>query len=225
MEIRRFVVGPFEVNSYLLDSEAGSGAWYFVDPGYPEPDLVAAVRARADRPGWVMLTHGHFDHVAGIPAVVKSAPRLRGLWVRRGDRTWLADPANAWPPDYPALDPAFVAGPDWNDMPDDNDEIVLDGIRFRIVAAPGHTPGGAVIWHEEEGWALTGDTIFRGSVGRVDLPGGSAADLIRTLRQRLTILPDETRLLPGHGPETTMVGERRTNPYLVHTAELLGEEP
>lgn len=221
MQIRRFVVGPFEVNSYILDS--GKGAWFVVDPGYAEPGLLDAVRSRADRPGGVILTHGHIDHAAGIPAVAACAPGLRGLWLRGADRSWLADPSNSWPPDYPALDPGGIAALSWNDMPDGG-EIVLDDIRLRILAAPGHTPGGAVIWNEGECWALTGDTLFRGSVGRVDLPGGSAADLVRTLRDRLAVLPDATGLLPGHGPGTTLGIERRTNPYMVHGAALLGEE-
>lgn len=221
MEIVRFVVGPFEVNSYILDS--GNGAWFVVDPGYAEPGLLDAVRSRADRPGGVILTHGHFDHVAAIPAVAACAPGVRGLWVRAADRSWLTHPSNALPPDYPPLDPRSISALPWNDMPDGG-RIALDDIRLRILAAPGHTPGGALIWNEEEGWALTGDTIFRGSVGRVDLPGGSAADLVRTLRDRLNLLPDATKLLPGHGPETTLGFERRTNPYMLHAGALLGEE-
>jgi glyoxylase-like metal-dependent hydrolase (beta-lactamase superfamily II) len=221
MEITRFVVGPMQVNSYLVDAGGEAAPWFVVDPGYPENDLLESARRRSDRPGIVLLTHAHFDHVGGLRALVGCAPGIQGVWVRAADRAWIADPSNAWPPDYPALAREVVEEVAWHDLPDDG-AVDLNGVRFRILSAPGHTPGGAILWHEQEGWAFTGDTIFRGSVGRVDLPGGSALDLVRTLREQLALMPDTTRLLPGHGPETTLGLEKSTNPYLLDPGALLG---
>jgi glyoxylase-like metal-dependent hydrolase (beta-lactamase superfamily II) len=89
------------------------------------------------------------------------------------------------------------------------------GVRLEVVATPGHAPGHVMFVAPELGWALVGDVVFQGSIGRTDLPGGDFGELMRSIRERVLTLPDETRLLPGHGPETTVGRERVGNPFLV----------
>lgn len=221
MELTRIVVGPFEVNCYLIDP-GEPGDWAVVDPGFPQAELVDALKERTGRAGHILLTHGHFDHIGGIPAVLEACESPCSLAVHPTEREMICAEANSWLPYYPQLDPDLLSKVPVVDLPNSG-EVELGTLRFNVLAAPGHTPGGTMLWFKKEGWAFTGDTLFRGSVGRTDLPGGSPAELLKSLRDRLGELPDETQIYPGHGPPTDLATERASNPFLIRPGELLGE--
>lgn len=209
MEFVGFTGGPFAENAWLVVNPAARTA-VIVDPGGGAPELLDEVERRGVEPVAILLTHAHLDHVDGIPAVLERHPELP-VWLHPDDRA-LYDgvPRQAsWfglvPPRLPPVSGELVAGDDWTG----------GGITLRVRFAPGHAPGHVIFVAPDEGVALVGDVIFQGSIGRTDLPGGDFHGLMDSIRREVLTLPAETRLLPGHGPETTVGHERDTNPFLV----------
>ncbi|WP_024873658.1 MBL fold metallo-hydrolase [Saccharomonospora piscinae] len=217
-----FPAGVFQANCYLIATGEGREC-VVVDPGQDaESAVAAALRERSLTPVAVLATHGHVDHVASAAAVADA----HGVpcYIRPEDRHLLADPLAGLGPEL-----ADVAGPlapiePAAVVPLTAPVLDLAGLRIEVEHTPGHTPGSVVFrLRSDEGGvlALTGDTLFAGSVGRTDLPGGDPAALARSLR-RLLRLPDDTVVLPGHGGATTLGRERAANPFL--TAETDSED-
>ncbi|WP_432844926.1 MBL fold metallo-hydrolase [Amycolatopsis sp. CA-161197] len=181
-----FAAGPLRVNCYLL-APASGGECVVVDPGQESAEpLAAALAEHGLTPVALLATHGHPDHVAG------AAGHDLPLHLHPADREWFAGPS----------------------VPLAEGSLEVAGLVLDVVALPGHTPGSvAFAGQASEGGrlVLTGDTLFAGSIGRSD---GSGADLERSLRTKLLTLPDDTVVLPGHGPATTIGRERATNPAL-----------
>ena len=210
-----------------------------VDPGIGVLDQLQQVLTEGRlRPAAVLLTHGHVDHVYsvtpvcgahGVPALVHGADRYR-----------LADPFATLDPQLVAmLEQQFGRSATW-DEPDDvrllTDGEVVDvaGLAVRVVHAPGHTEGSVMFALDGSpsglgagaglgSTVLSGDVLFAGSIGRTDLPGGSSAAMTASLRDRVLTLPDDTLVLPGHGPATTIAQERASNPYLAQAAATRAE--
>ena len=155
-----------------------------------------------------MLTHGHFDHVMGCRFIYDTYGLQPGLCERdaemyNGAKTQAADFGLNFEGDMPALGRCV----------NDGDEVAFGSHTFKVIHTPGHSQGSVVYYSDQEAVAFTGDTLFKNSIGRTDLPGGSMFQIIQSLRM-FTQLPDNTRVLPGHGPETTIGYELATNPYL-----------
>lgn len=212
MEVLGFTGGPFAENAWLV-IDGSDGSAVVVDPGGGTPQLLAEVERRGVTPAAILLTHAHLDHVDGIPAVRERFPEIP-IWLHPDDRTlYEGVPRQAsWfglqPPRLPPVDHELVPGR----------PVSLGGLTLEVRFAPGHAPGHVVFVAPDAGVALVGDVIFQGSIGRTDLPGGDFHGLMDSIRREILTLPDETRLLPGHGPETTVAHERATNPFLVqHT--------
>ena len=213
VEVRQFVVGPISTNCYAVVSD---GTAMVVDPG---AEGARVAEALADvRVELVVATHGHADHVGGVAALVEATGARFAMAEPDVDLAMRARRNHAlgieYDADAPRPDRLLAAG----------DVVGVGSARFRVLAAPGHTPGGIVLLGEgamgasEDGssWgvAFVGDTVFAGSVGRTDLPGGSSTTLMRTLASLRAKIAPATHLLCGHGEDTTMSWELERNPFL-----------
>lgn len=204
LRVHRLVAGPLQENAYLVAGADGGG--FLVDPGDDAGDILELLGRAGARPAAVLLTHAHFDHVGAVAAVraalgvpVYLHPDARGQL----DAAPLA--AERWgfaiePPGPPNRD--LIPGP-----------LEIGGLALAVLHTPGHAPGHVSL--RLPGFVFAGDALFRGSIGRTDLPGGNHETLLQSIRQELLSLPPETVVLPGHGPESTVGLEARTNPFLV----------
>ena len=205
MKIKTLQVGSFEVNCTLL--VAGEAA-LIVDPGQDADAVLDAVAGLGARPAAALLTHGHFDHINALPGLLAAIPDLP-VYVTAEDAQVMAHPLNALAPEYA---PVRLTGA--NFRPVTAAALKFDGFPDIVpLPTPGHTPGGVCYHIPAEGLLLAGDTLFAGSVGRTDLPGGDMATLMKSL-QSLKALPPETKVIPGHGPFTTIGRECAENMFL-----------
>lgn len=198
--IERIVCGAYQENCYLLCPEGTRDA-VLIDPGDDVERLKKALAASGRRLKAILLTHGHFDHMLGAQplSIVTGAP----VYVHGEDMDMLCDAqANAY-------DAMAASQPCPRDFEADELEETMDvaGMRFEVLHTPGHTRGSVCFYDGENGVLFSGDTLFCAGFGRMDLPGGSAAQMRESLR-RLFKLPGETRVFCGHGGETTISGER-----------------
>jgi len=209
MQIKTFASGPVATNAYLVFSEEGSSA-IVVDAPMDSADVVASsARKNGVEPEALILTHTHWDHTA-------DAVKMKGLWPRMmvyvhpDDEYRLAEPMKhtIWPVPF-QLDPLT---PDVHLY--HGQRLQLAGLTLEVRHTPGHTEGGVALYCAEEKAVFVGDTLFAGSVGRTDLPGGDWETLVASIWQQLLTLPDDTVVYPGHGPATTIGEERQSNPFL-----------
>lgn len=202
MNIETITVGPFEVNCYIVRGVGPTAL--VVDPGADADRIRKYLRGHVAA---YLLTHGHADHISALAELVQEYPAP--IYIHQADERWAFSARNQIPPYYevpsrPATAFCFVQ---------DGSSFTEAGYRFRIIETPGHTPGGVCYWFPDQNVLFSGDTLFKGSVGRTDLPGGSARMLSDALR-KIAVLPDETRVYPGHGLATTIGLEKTTNAFL-----------
>jgi hydroxyacylglutathione hydrolase len=207
MILEALTVGPFQENCYVIGDEAtGEGA--LVDPGDEAARIAFAVEQTGLEIGRIVITHAHIDHVGAVAALVEeyACPVLMH--------------AEAEPMLQQLPTQAMVMGLRFGKVPavdrhiEDEEVLEVGGLKLESLYTPGHAPGHLAFYVESEGLVLSGDALFAGSVGRTDLFGGDMDLLMRSINERLLTLPDETRVLPGHGPETTIGDERAHNPFL-----------
>lgn len=207
MQIRTFAAGPMGNNMYLIEPDDDSGS-ILVDACLGGESVVRQVQGAGTRVKLLVLTHAHLDHVAatalaaetfGCPVAMHDgdAPLLQAL---AEQAAWFGLPTP----------PAFQVSQTLSH----NTELPVGGESVRVLHTPGHSPGHVCLLGD--GWAIVGDLVFAGSIGRADLPGGDMKTLMASIRDHILTLPDNTVLYPGHGPSTTVGVERRTNPFLVN---------
>lgn len=208
LEIVSFVLGPVQTNSYLV-ADPDTGEAVVIDPAWDGARIVKAAQERGWRIGSIWLTHAHFDHIAGAAGVADQLNPLPPVALHPEDYTlWRAKGGSQ-------LFGMFIdPGPEPTIDLQHGQILNLGSSKFEVRHAPGHTPGHVVFYAPDAGVCFCGDVIFGGSIGRTDLPGGNFATLIDSIQTQILSLPDETRLLSGHGPETTVEEERETNPFL-----------
>ena len=207
MKLETLVVGPFGVNCFLYWHER-NGDGVIIDPGDEDELICDRVGQAGFKPLAVLLTHGHVDHIGAVKAV-KEHFQIP-LFVGKGEEPLLKDPAaNA---SVYLDEPITVPKPE--KVLEDEDLVTIGSISLKVLATPGHTQGGICYLDEATGLLFCGDTLFQGSIGRTDLPGGNYAQLINSIQSKILTLPDEIICLPGHGPATTVGAERNSNPFL-----------
>ena len=206
MKIVQIPNGVFAENCYVVvDEQAGECA--IVDPGEEAGLILHKVKDTGAKPVAIWLTHAHIDHVLGVPEV--AAKTGAPIWLHPADQPLydaVPDQA-AW---FGLAPPGPLPAPDHEMAP--GAQVTVGGLRFDVRHAPGHSPGSVCL--VGPGIVLSGDVLFAGSIGRTDLPGGDFETLIGSIERELLPLPDATIVYSGHGPETTIGRERRTNPFL-----------
>lgn len=190
------------------------GPCWIIDPGLPPQagQIVRHVREKSLTPAAIVLTHAHADHIGGIDEVRDNLGEIP-VYLAKEEWAALLDPMENLSARMASGIATNVTDP--RDL-QPGETLDLDGSRWEILDTSGHSPGGRSLYCRELGIAFVGDALFAGSVGRVDFPHSDGDRLIRNIREQLMTLPDETRILSGHGPETTVGRERRTNPFIVH---------
>ena len=211
LDVEMLTVGPIGENCFLLRRE-GSDRVLIVDPG-EEPDrILAALEQTGGRAEAILLTHCHFDHIGAVAPVAKAT----------GAPVYCPEIETPILADIMAFVPWEGFGPFESYEADETvrggEELELAGMTIDVIFTPGHSPGHVTYSVRDEGAIFSGDVLFKGSVGRVDLPGGDGPTLMRSIRGLLESHPPETVVHPGHMEPTTLGAERATNPFLVELA-------
>jgi len=202
----KVVVGMLDVNCYIVwDKDTKEAA--VIDPGGDPENIIALVESEKLQVKYVINTHGHFDHV-GADADIKEAFGAE-LVIHNGDAPMLENAA--------AYSMTFGASAKNQPPPDitikDGSVISFGKVKINVLGSPGHSPGGVLLSIGDGKVVITGDSLFAGSIGRTDLPGGSYEQLMSSLRDKILPMNNDTRLFPGHGPDTTVREEKNSNPY------------
>ncbi len=211
LSILTLTLGPVETNTYLV-ADPGSGGAVVIDPAWDGRRILQEANRRGWRITSIWLTHAHFDHLGGAAAVAEGTTPMPPVAMHPGDYgLWRVQGGQGGAALFgftiePCPEPTVDLG--------QFTRLHLGETEFEVRHTPGHTPGHVIFYCAREGVAFCGDVIFRNSIGRTDLPGGNFDTLMESIRRQILSLPDETRLLSGHGPETTVGEERANNPFL-----------
>jgi glyoxylase-like metal-dependent hydrolase (beta-lactamase superfamily II) len=209
LEIVSFTLGPAQTNAYLVaDSETKEAA--VIDPSWDGHIILAEAQKRSWRIGHLWYTHAHFDHIGGAAAIADALggplplvalhPDDHVLWRAGGGGGLFGFDIDPGP--EPTIDLVHAM------------KLRLGSVEFEVRFTPGHTPGHCILYVASGSVCFCGDLIFAGSVGRTDFPGGDWDALVKSIKEQVFTLPDDTRLLSGHGPETTVGEEKKSNPFV-----------
>ena len=209
MKIDHLILGAYETNSYVLRQNDTSRDCLIIDTGLNAGVLIDFLTERKLNPFAIVFTHGHVDHIGGATALRSRFPAMK-VYIHKLDAEMLSEPqANL----------SGMTGMPFRTEPEDvslteQDVVKQAEIELLVLHTPGHTPGGISLYSKQDGVAFVGDTLFADSVGRTDFPGGSMPQLISSIKEKLFVLPDETKVYPGHGPATTIAHEKAYNPFI-----------
>lgn len=209
--IEKLAVGPLQANCYIIACPETLRA-AIIDPGGDEREIVARVTGMGAEPVCVIDTHAHPDHTGANAALMEhyAIP----LFIHEDEEALLAQSGVMGR----LIGLIFPPSPPPGRLLRDGEEIAVGSLKLAVLHTPGHSPGSICLFHRGDDAKspvlFSGDTVFEGSVGRTDLPGGSYQALMRSIREKIIPLPDATRILTGHGPATTLAREKRHNPYI-----------
>ena len=206
LKINQYVVGPVQTNCYFAIND-DTKELLVIDPGASPKQLAERIRQETCTPVAILLTHGHFDHATGAEELAKEFDIPIYAYESGKETREDGNLKVSW-----MMGESLVCHAD--KFLKDEQEINLAGFHIRVLHTPGHTKGGCCYYFPYENVVFCGDTLFCTSVGRSDLPGGSASELIRSIQEKLMTLPERTTVYPGHNDVTTIENERMYNPYL-----------
>ncbi|MCB9851950.1 MAG: MBL fold metallo-hydrolase [Phycisphaerales bacterium] len=211
LNIATFVDDQFGENGYVLSIVDAPDCW-IIDPGFaPSPDrMIAHIKSKQLTPTALILTHGHLDHIAGVPDIREAFPDVP-VYIAQDARPALTDPNENGSAGYGI--PLVVGDFETIDMPHGS-ELKLGDSEWLALDTSGHAPGSRSLYCEEVGVVFVGDALFQQSIGRTDFANSDHDELIRNIKEKLLTLPDETRVFSGHLAATTIGDEKRYNPYL-----------
>jgi len=211
MQVDTLTVGPMQTGCYIVLDKT-TDELMVIDPGGEAELIIESVRMADGEPKFIVDTHGHADHIAANAALVEAYPDAE-LCIHPADADMLEKPTK----NLSAFLGASVTSPPAGRMLNEGDAVALGANTFTVIHVPGHTPGGiALYWAGTDsvaGMLFCGDALFAGGIGRTDFPGGDEKALLAAIREKLFALPDDTLVLPGHGPPTTIGREKQTNPF------------
>lgn len=204
--IRAMCVGPVGTNCYIAHVE-GRTDCVVVDPGASGERIAEVLKDDGLTLAGVLLTHGHFDHYEGVPGLISEMGGK--VYILDKEMDLITDPMKNGSMGLmgsgSAIEPECTVR--------DEEVLSLAGMDFKVIHTPGHTKGGCCYYLEDEGVLFAGDTIFMESIGRTDLPTGNMKEILSSIREKILTLPDDTKILPGHGPATDVAYEAANNPY------------
>ena len=201
-------VGPLQCNCSILGDETSREA-IVIDPGADVPQILAAIQKHGLTVKQIIVTHAHIDHIAGAHEL----KALTGAPILYNEQDLHSSPMMDVQAGWLGMRTVpIVTKPDAT--LNNGDTVGVNGLKGEILLTPGHTMGSICVYLPTQELLIAGDTLFAGSVGRTDLPGGDTRQLIRSIHDRLLVLPDETKVIPGHGSETSIGRERASNPFL-----------
>ena len=208
MILKKLELGNFASNCYIVGDETTKEGM-IIDPGAEADAILSALKPLGLTIKYIVLTHAHIDHIGAVNEVKKATNAKLALHSKEAPnlnnspfRMMVPDVKDSPPPDV---------------LLNEGDQLQIGKLTFNVVHTPGHTPGGICIIGD--GIVFTGDTLFNFSIGRTDLPGGSTKQEMDSIYQKLMVLPDKTRVCPGHGPDSTIGAERRVNPFILEYRE------
>ncbi len=201
-------LGPLQTNCYILSQKDGS--CLIIDPGEEPNKIIQYINSKKLNPKAILLTHAHFDHIGAVDPIREqySIP----VYIHKKEESWLSDASLNGSQFFLHGDKIQVSKADHVITAEMRMEI--EGFSFEIFETPGHSPGSISFYFQQDGIVVSGDALFQSSIGRTDLPGGSHEVLLKSIHEKLLVLPENTLVLPGHGPATTIGQEMDSNPFL-----------
>lgn len=213
--IKTIVQGSYQTNSYVVRKDESRKDCVIIDTGLDNFQLLQYLSENSLNPIAVILTHGHLDHILGVDELRVKHPEIK-VYIHEDDADMLLD-AEKNMSKMSAIYADFSTKPA-DFMLKDGEDINIADLSLKVIHVPGHTPGGICLYYKEEDVIFSGDCVFAGSIGRTDFPGYQEGkcfmQLIKGIKEKVLTLPEETKLLPGHGPATTIRCELKHNPYL-----------
>jgi len=210
LNVKAYSLGPVQTNCYIISNKQKECILF--DPGEESSKIIKVIRTNQLKPIAIFLTHAHFDHIGAVDDL--RAQFNIPLYIHEKEVSWLGDPGKNGSGRYAELPNYVVQNPQEEHIIRKEQSFDLAGFRFKAVFTPGHSPGSISYIFEDDGFAIVGDTLFEGSIGRTDLLGGSMDVLLKSIHEKLLVLPEDTIIYPGHGSYTTPAQEMDQNPFL-----------